>query len=73
MNMKTLDVEQLSRVAGAEPRGVNTAGRQNDGSDIWGSGAARIKNEGQIVVTVLYTDGDFRQYPNVPRHNPKAP
>jgi hypothetical protein len=34
MNMKTLDVEQLSSIAGAEPRGVSPTGRQNDGTDI---------------------------------------
>jgi hypothetical protein len=34
--MKTLGIEELSSIAGAEPRGVMEGGRQLDGSDIWG-------------------------------------
>jgi hypothetical protein len=73
MNMKTLNVEELSSVAGAEPRGLSPTGRQNDGSDIWGSGAARWKGEDQITVTVGYDDATYGKYRSPVTHNPKAP
>jgi hypothetical protein len=71
--MKALDIEKLSSVVGAEPHGVNTAGRQNDGYDIWGSGAARWRGEDQITVTVGYDDGTYGKYRRPVTHNPKAP
>jgi hypothetical protein len=56
MNMKTLDVEKLSRVAGAEPRGTNNSGRQNDGTDIWDSGAGYNRELKGYVTNITYED-----------------
>jgi hypothetical protein len=62
--MKTLDVEQLSCIAGAEPRGTSPTGRQNDGYDI-----VRSKYmEGETIkgyerwVHVRYNDGSSDEY-----------
>jgi hypothetical protein len=61
MNMKDLDIEQLSSVAGGEPRGVNTQGRQNDGSDITSSNTRQGKvNTGDVIVG--YSDGSTAVY-----------
>jgi hypothetical protein len=50
--MKTLDVEQLSSVAGAEPRGYTDpdTGHLSDGTDIVGSRLGTGARRDQVIV-----------------------
>jgi hypothetical protein len=60
--MNILDVEQLSSVAGAEPRGlIEGRGRQLDGTDITSSNTRQGKaNSGDVIVG--YRDGSTEVY-----------
>lgn len=58
--MKTLDIEKLSNVAGAEPHGASPTGRQNDGYDIVKSRAYDAP-DGPFV-HVRYRDGTADEY-----------
>jgi hypothetical protein len=58
MNMKTLDIEQLLNVSGAEPRGTNDEGRQNDGTDITRSAYKENSGSGDYV-NVHYSDSTY--------------
>jgi hypothetical protein len=60
MNMKALDIEQFSIVAGAEPRGINDVGRQNDGTDITRS--AYKENASGDYVNVHYSDSTYTNH-----------
>jgi hypothetical protein len=61
MYMKTLDIEQLSMVAGAEPRGlIEGRGRQLDGTDITSSNTKQGANSGDVIVG--YRDGSVEVY-----------
>jgi hypothetical protein len=72
MNMKTLDIEKLSSVAGAEPHGKNTEGHQNDGYDIVTSFAAlsdMVRGHKFYDVYVSYDDYSTWRY-NADRSKP---
>jgi hypothetical protein len=59
--MKTLNIKQLSKVAGAEPRGlVDGRGRQLDGTDITSSNTRQGANSGDVIVG--YRDGSTEVY-----------
>jgi hypothetical protein len=62
MNMKNLDVEQLSSVSGAEPRGlIEGTGRQLDGTDITSSNTRQGRAyTGDVIVG--YRDGSAVTY-----------
>ena len=57
--MKSIDIEQLTLVSGAEPHGRDSDGRQLDGTDILGIGSRHTKNG--ITVEIAYDDGSVKE------------